>query len=100
MLHLPVVGLCGQIRHKLEFFVELVEYFVEGLVHVSNLKDDYYHFIEKEHLLRGESRKRSFRIGDQVKVRIDNVSLEKRQIDFSLAEEEMLGRKPKSRKRG
>ena len=77
------------------FFVELVEYFVEGLVHVSNLKDDYYHFIEKEHLLRGESRKRSFRIGDQVKVRIDNVSLEKRQIDFSLVEEEIPGRKHK-----
>lgn len=82
------------------FFVELVDYFVEGLVHVSNLKDDYYHFIEKEHLMRGESKKRTFRIGDQVKVRIDNVSLEKRQIDFSLAEEEMPGRKPKSRKRG
>ncbi|MDO8446344.1 MAG: ribonuclease R [Deltaproteobacteria bacterium] len=82
------------------FFVELVDYFVEGLVHVSNLKDDYYHFIEKEHLMRGESKKRTFRIGDQVKVRIDNVSLEKRQIDFSLVGEEMPARKPKSRKRG
>jgi ribonuclease R len=80
------------------FFVELVDYFVEGLVHVSTLRDDYYHFVEKEHLLRGESRKRSFRIGDRVKVRIENVSLGKREIDFSLAEEIPL-RRPMRRKR-
>lgn len=81
------------------FFVELIVYFVEGLVHMSNLRDDYYHFIEKEHLLRGESKKRAFRIGDKVKVRIENVSLEKRQIDFSLAEETVSVRKSARKKR-
>lgn len=81
------------------FFVELVVYFVEGLVHMSSLRDDYYHFVEKEHLLRGESKKRTFRIGDNVKVRIENVSLEKRQIDFSLAEEAVVSFKKGARKK-
>ena len=81
------------------FFVELIVYFVEGLVHMSTLRDDYYHFMEKEHLLRGESKKRTFRIGDKVKVRIENVSLEKRQIDFSLAEEAVSVKKGARKKR-
>ncbi|MBM2839183.1 MAG: RNAse, partial [Deltaproteobacteria bacterium] len=81
------------------FFVELIVYFVEGLVHMSTLRDDYYHFMEKEHLLRGESKKRTFRIGDKVKVRIENVSLEKRQIDLSLAEEAVSVKKGARKKR-
>ncbi|MEK6725202.1 MAG: ribonuclease R [Deltaproteobacteria bacterium] len=99
----------GKVREEFEgiisgvtsfgFFVELITYFVEGLVHISNLRDDYYHFLEKEHLLRGESKKRTFRIGDKVKVRIENVSLEKRQIDFSLTEEAVSVRKSVRKKR-
>lgn len=64
------------------FFVELVEMFVEGMVHVSSLPRDYYNYVEKQHALVGERARKVFRIGDRVRVRIANVSLEKKQIDF------------------
>lgn len=69
------------------FFVQLVDYFVEGLVHVSTLSDDYYHYIENRHCLMGERRKRIFRIGDRVRVNVDRVDRERKRIDFSLAKD-------------
>jgi ribonuclease R len=66
------------------FFVQLRELFVEGLVHISTLTDDYYHYVEKLHCLRGERRKRTYRIGDEVRVRVDRVDTMKKRIDFSL----------------
>ncbi len=69
------------------FFVQLRDLFVEGLVHVSTLADDYYHFIEKMHCLRGERKKCAYRIGDAVRVRVDRVDTARKRIDFSLAEE-------------
>ena len=66
-------------------FVELEKLFVEGLVHVTSLHDDYYHYDEKGHLLTGERRGKTFRIGDEIKVYVDRVDVEKRQIDFKLA---------------
>ncbi len=68
-------------------FVQLRELFVEGLVHVSTLTDDYYHFIENRHCLRGERRKKVFRIGDSLRVRVDRVDAERKRLDFSLCEE-------------
>lgn len=68
-------------------FVELEELFVEGLVHVTSLDDDYYIFDEKGHSLTGEKNKKSFRIGDEVKAVVEKVNVEKRQIDFSLIED-------------
>jgi ribonuclease R len=65
------------------FFVELVEMFVEGMVHVSTLPHDYYNYVVKQHSLVGERSRQVFRIGDRVKVRVVNVSLEKKQIDFA-----------------
>ncbi len=67
------------------FFVQLNELFVEGLVHVSSLTDDYYHYIEKQHSMRGERNKKAYRIGDRVTVRVDRVDRERKRIDFSLA---------------
>ncbi len=75
------------------FFVELKEYFVEGLVHVSSLLDDYYIFDEKAHSLTGEHRKRAFRLGDAVTVRLNKVDIERRRIDMALAEALALGDK-------
>jgi ribonuclease R len=69
------------------FFVQLRDLFVEGLVHVSTLTGDYYHYIENRHCLRGERRKRVYRIGDSVRVRVDRVDRERKKIDFSLMEE-------------
>jgi len=70
------------------FFVELTDLFVEGLVHVSMLPRDFYQYIEKQHALFGENSRRFFRIGDKVRVRLVNVSLEKKQMDFTLAQTE------------
>ena len=64
-------------------FVEL-DNTVEGLVHVSNMEDDYYHFNEKSMALVGERTGRTFRIGDKVKVKVEHVNMAERQIDFVL----------------
>jgi ribonuclease R len=66
------------------FFVELKEIFVEGLVRVTSLHDDYYQYHENRYCLIGERTHRTFRIGDEVKVRVDRVEVERRQIDFGL----------------
>jgi ribonuclease R len=76
------------------FFVELRDLFVEGLVHVSALGDDHYEHVETQHLLRGRRTRRTFRIGDAVKVRVAGVSVERRQIDFALAGEAAKPAKP------
>ncbi len=66
------------------FFVELVEVFVEGLVRISSITDDYYIFIETEYKLQGQRRHRTFKIGDTVKIRVASVDLAKRQISLTL----------------
>lgn len=66
------------------FFVELTEVFVEGLVRISSIADDYYIFIETEYKLQGQRRHRIFKIGDTVKVRVASVDLAKRQINLTL----------------
>jgi len=71
------------------FFVELVEYFLEGLVHVSSLPRDFYHYAEKQHSLVGEHTGEAFRIGEKIRVRVARVSLEKRQIDFIPVDDEI-----------
>lgn len=67
-------------------FIELIEHFVEGMVHVSTMADDYYRFVEKAHLLRGERNGRVYRLGDKVRVQVIRVDMERRQIDLGLAE--------------
>lgn len=68
------------------FFVLLDDYFVEGLVHVSSLEDDYYQFLEDDFALVGERTRRRFRLGDQVRVRVASVDLDEREIDFVLGD--------------
>jgi ribonuclease R len=67
-------------------FIELVEHFVEGMVHVSTMADDYYRFVERAHLLRGEKAGRVYRLGDRVTVQVIRVDIERRQIDLGLSE--------------
>ena len=67
-------------------YIELIEHFVEGMVHVSTMADDYYKFVERAHLLRGERNGRVYRLGDRVKVQVIRVDLEKRLIDLGLSE--------------
>ncbi|MQA28325.1 MAG: ribonuclease R [Luteitalea sp.] len=67
-------------------FIELVEHYVEGLVHVSTMADDYYRFIDTAHMLRGENTQKTYRLGDKVKVQVVRVNMEVRQIDLGLVE--------------
>jgi ribonuclease R len=67
-------------------FVELVEHFVEGLVHVSSMADDYYRLLEPTHTLRGENTRKAYRLGDRVRVRVVRVDQDKRQIELGLVE--------------
>ncbi len=67
-------------------FVELVEHYVEGLVHIASMADDYYRFIEQQHVLRGENTKKVYRLGDKVRVQVVRVDMERRQIELGLAE--------------
>jgi len=65
-------------------FIELIEHFVEGMVHVSTMADDYYRFIERAHVLRGENTGQVYRLGDKVRVQVIKVDMERRQIDLGL----------------
>ena len=65
-------------------YVELIEYFVEGLVHISTLANDYYHYNENAHSLRGESTGKIFRLGDTVDVQVVRVNMEARQIELAV----------------
>jgi ribonuclease R len=67
-------------------FIELIEHFVEGMVHVSTMADDYYRFIESAHLLRGENTQKAYRLGDKVKVQVVRVNMELRQVDLGLVD--------------
>ncbi|MDY0094519.1 MAG: ribonuclease R [Candidatus Vecturithrix sp.] len=65
-------------------FVELREYFVEGLVHVTQLRDDHYYYHEETYSLVGEHFRKRYRIGDSVRVQVAHVDLGRRQIDFHI----------------
>jgi ribonuclease R len=67
-------------------FVELIEHFVEGLVHVSTMADDYYRFVERAHILRGENTKKVYRLGDKIRVQVVRVDMERRQIDLGIVD--------------
>jgi len=66
-------------------FVEL-ENTIEGLIHVSNLVDDYYYYDEKHHSFIGERKRRIFKLGDIIKIRVAKVNIDERTIDFALEE--------------
>ena len=66
------------------FFVELKDVYVEGLVHISQLKDDYYSFDATFHRLEGERTRRRYGIGEPVRIRVAAVNLDERKMDFEL----------------
>ena len=65
-------------------FVELIDHYVEGLVHVTTMADDYYRYREQTHSLFGENTRKTYRLGDRVRVQIVKVDMERRQIDLGL----------------
>jgi ribonuclease R len=68
------------------FFVELDDFYIDGLVAVGTLFDDYYQYDERTHTLTGRSGRRRFRLGDRVRVRVDRVNVDRHLVDFSVVE--------------
>jgi ribonuclease R len=67
-------------------FIELIEHYVEGMVHIASMADDYYRFVEQQHILRGENTKKVYRLGDKVLVQVVRVDMERRQVDLGLVD--------------
>ncbi len=80
-------------------FVELQDVFVEGLVHVTALRNDYYHFDPIGHRLHGERSGQVYRLGDALRVRVVRVDLDERKIDFELVDDAKGGAKRSRRRR-
>ena len=76
-------------------FVELNEIYVEGLVHISELSNDYYHFDPVHHSLSGERSQKTYRLGDSVEVKVVRVDLDEKKIDL-----QMVGLKQSAKKFG
>jgi ribonuclease R len=71
---------------KRGFFVELTDLFVEGFVALANLGDDFYVYREKLRAIVGQHTKRTFRLGDRARVRLDRIDREGNKLEFSLVE--------------
>ena len=61
---------------------------IEGMVRITEIRDDYYYYDEEKYELVGETTKRTFKLGQEVKIQVAATDKMLRQIDFSLAEEE------------
>lgn len=70
-------------------FVELNDIYVEGLVHVTALRNDYYHFDPAKHRLLGERTHKTYRLADKVRIKVVRVDLDERKMDFELAAAEL-----------
>ncbi len=86
------VGECftGSVSAVVPFglFVALDDIFIEGLVHISDLGNDYFHFDEVRHELAGERTAQRYRLADRIRVQVVRVDMETSKIDFRLAEGE------------
>ncbi len=80
-------------------FVELVDVYIEGLVHVSTLRSDYYHFDAANQRLVGEHSRVSYALGDSLAVKLVRVDLDDRKIDLEPMDAATRSPKPKSKKR-
>ena len=66
-------------------FVELEDIFIEGLVHVTDLNNDYYHYDPNRFSLKGEKTKQIYCLGDKIEVRVARVDVRERKIDLLLS---------------
>lgn len=76
----------GLIRSVKDFglFIELQDCYVEGLVRIQDLNDDFYEYFEDQHLLQGRRRGRSFRLGDKVTVRVVHIDVGQKRVGLML----------------
>src|SRR4029077_7291682 len=78
-------------------FVTLQDFFVEGLVPVSSLGDDFFVYEEKQHRLKGRSSGKTYRLGDSVRVKLTAIDETRRRLDFRLADRTVSERAPRER---
>nr|WP_163500774.1 ribonuclease R [Halomonas socia] len=78
-------------------FVRLDDIYVEGLVHVTSLPSDYYHYEAEKHRLKGERSGVSYRLGDGVTVQVARVDLDERKLDFDLVDDKPRPQRPPKR---
>jgi ribonuclease R len=81
-------------------FIELSDIYVEGLVHVTGLGDDYFQFDPNHHRMVGERTRKIYRLGDKVRVQVARVDLDERKIDFDMVFEELPPKKTKKPRKG
>jgi len=81
-------------------FVELQAIYVEGLVHVTALGNDYYRYDPAKHRLLGDRTNQIYRLGDLITVKVVQVNLDERKIDFELVQKQSVLEKRRSRGKG
>jgi ribonuclease R len=84
---------------KFGMFVELAELFVEGLVPLGSMTDDHYLYHENTRQLIGQRNRRTYSMGDQVRVLVDRIDPAQRRVIFAIAEEERPSTKKKARRK-
>ena len=80
-------------------FVELKDVYIEGLVHVTSLGNDYYHYDPTRHWLMGERTHKIYRLGDTVVVNVVQVNLDDRKIDLELVEKGSVNSRRRRKKK-
>jgi len=83
---------------KFGFFVELTDLFVEGLVPLNTLTDDRYTFHENTREIIGQRSRRTFRLGQQIRVLVDRIDPVEKKIQFALFEEAPPPRQSRAKK--
>jgi len=88
MSHKVGENLWGTVATVTDFglFIELDEFYVEGLAHITSLGQDYYRFDPERRVLQGESSGRIYQIGQRLEVQVARVDMEQGRIDFSLVD--------------
>ncbi len=85
---------------KFGFFVELTELFIEGLVPLNSLTDDNYSFHENTRQIIGARTKKTYSIGDKVRVLVDRIDHLQRKIQFAVLEEKPARSEKRHKRRG
>ncbi len=75
------------------FFAQAEQFPAEGLVHISSLTDDYYHYDDSSHSLTGGRTKKRYRLGDRVRVEVARVDLQKRMLDWRIVRDVASGKR-------
>jgi ribonuclease R len=65
-------------------YVEIIENKCEGMIRLRDISDDFYTLDEKNYAIIGQRKKKIYQLGDEVRIKVKNVDLTKKQIDFSL----------------